>query len=533
MDNSEKINAQLVEEVAELRRNLDALVSYLPEAFFIVDAPNVKIRLASRDSQRMLGASMNQLEGLQDDEHFQYYRVFRPDGSTVEVEQLPLSRALATGEVIRNEEWLMQMNDGSTFPTLCQAGPVRDGDGSIRGAVICWHDISDRKRFEEALRTSEERYRMLAETTTDLIGIHDRDGALGYVNRAGAEIFGLDPNRDIGITQQEQFPPEMARKHLEALAAVFRSGKLLELPDEAYPRSSGELWLSTRLTPLTDEYGRVTSVMSVSHDITRYKQAEELLKKTRDELELRVERRTAELAAANERLQGEIEERKRAEEMLKRQHRGLRHLLQSSDHERQLIAYEIHDGLAQQLAGAILHFDAFSQQKDAHPEAAAKAYDAALTMLRQGHSESRRLISGVRPPILDEFGVVAAIAHLVSELNSLKGPRIKYFTAVDFERLAPIEENIIYRIVQESLTNACRYSQSETVRVNLVQREKRLRIEIRDWGVGFDVNVVRENHFGLEGIRQRVRLLGGKCGIRSEAGKGTRILVELSVVESE
>jgi PAS domain S-box-containing protein len=407
MHNPEKVNMQLVEEVAELRRNLDALVGYLPEAFFIVDAPNVKIRLASRDSQRMLGASMNQLEGLQDEEHFQYYRVFRPDGSTVEVEQLPLSRALANGEVIRNEEWLMQMNDGSTFPTLCQAGPIRDGDGSIRGAVICWHDISDRKRFEEAL------------------------------------------------------------------------------------------------------------------------------KKTRDELESRVDERTAELATTNERLQSEIEERKRAEEMLKKQHRALRHLLQSSDHERQLIAYEIHDGLAQQLAGAILHFDAFSQQKDAHPEAAAKAYEAALKMLRQGHSESRRLISGVRPPILDEFGVVAAIAHLVSELNGLKGPRIKYFTAVDFERLAPIEENIIYRIVQESLTNACRYSQSETVRVNLVQREKRLRIEIRDWGVGFDVNEARENHFGLEGIRQRVRLLGGKCGIRSAPGKGTRILVELSVMEND
>jgi signal transduction histidine kinase len=226
----------------------------------------------------------------------------------------------------------------------------------------------------------------------------------------------------------------------------------------------------------------------------------------------------------------DITERKRAEEVLQKERRTLKHLLQSSDYERQTIAYEIHDGLAQYLAGAIMQFQTFDHLKDKKPKLAAKAYDGGMTMLQQGHHDARRLIAGVRPPILDEEGIAAAITHLVNEQSRLKGPKIEYHSKVDFDRLAPILENAIYRIAQEGLTNACQHSKSEKVRVSLLQQEDRVRIEIRDWGVGFDTKTVRENHFGLEGIRQRARLLGGKCSIRSKPGKGTRITVELPVV---
>ncbi len=83
---------------------------------------------------------------------------------------------------------------------------------------------------------------------------------------------------------------------------------------------------------------------------------------------------------------------------------------------------------------------------------------------------------------------------------------------------------------QEKRWPGGQHSQSETVRGSLLQQEDRLRLEIRDWGVGFDTRAVQGNRFGLEGIRQRAKLLGGKCGIRSTAGKGTRITVELPVV---
>ena len=148
----------------------------------------------------------------------------------------------------------------------------------------------------------------------------------------------------------------------------------------------------------------------------------------------------------------DITERKRAEEALERERRTLKHMLEASDHERQLIAYDIHDGLAQELAGAIMQFQIYAHARQANPKDAAKAFDAGMTMLQQSHGEARRLISGVRPPILDESGVVAAIAHLVYDPAFEQGPKIDFRNRVKFKRLAPVLENVIYRIVQEGLS---------------------------------------------------------------------------------
>ena len=177
-----------------------------------------------------------------------------------------------------------------------------------------------------------------------------------------------------------------------------------------------------------------------------------------------------------------------------------------------------------------MQFQAYEHLKVTQVKQAANAYHAGLTMLQQGHFETRRLIAGVRPPILDEEGIAAAVGHLVHEQIRLKGPKIEYHSKVEFDRLDPTLENAIYRIAQEALTNASQYSKSERISVSLLQRADRLRIEVRDWGVGFDPKAVPKSHFGLEGIRQRARLLGGKCSIRSKAGKGTSISVELPVV---
>ena len=157
-------------------------------------------------------------------------------------------------------------------------------------------------------------------------------------------------------------------------------------------------------------------------------------------------------------------------------------MLQASDHERRLIAYEIHDGLAQQIAGALMQLDTYQYIKQSAPEEAAAAYQAGVTMLRQSHAEVRRLISGVRPPILDESGVVAAIAHLVHADPFVAGPQIEFRSRVNFTRLAPVVENSIYRIVQEGLTNAWKHSQSDQVRISLVEHGDKIRIGIRDRG---------------------------------------------------
>jgi signal transduction histidine kinase len=208
----------------------------------------------------------------------------------------------------------------------------------------------------------------------------------------------------------------------------------------------------------------------------------------------------------------------------------LKHLLQSSDHERQSIAYDIHDGLAQYLAGAIMQFQLYDRTKDTKPKDAARAFAAGMALLKQSHIEARSLISGGRPFGLDEKGIVAAIAHLVEEQRTPKGPKIEYHSKVEFGRMSPDLENATYRIIQEGLANAYRHSKSKKVWVEIVQEGKQLRLEIRDRGIGFKPEAIHRGHFGLHGIRERARLLGGKCSIESEPGKGTRVVVQLPVV---
>jgi len=84
--------------------------------------------------------------------------------------------------------------------------------------------------------------------------------------------------------------------------------------------------------------------------------------------------------------------------------------------------------------------------------------------------------------------------------------------------------------VQECLTNACRYSQSQKVRVELVQSEGRVRIEVRDWGIGFNPAQVPGDHFGLKGIRERARLLGGAVALETAPQQGTHIRIELPLL---
>ena len=228
---------------------------------------------------------------------------------------------------------------------------------------------------------------------------------------------------------------------------------------------------------------------------------------------------------------GDITDRKRAEEALAKERQSLWKMLQASDHERQIISYEIHDGLAQYLAAAGMQFQAYKFLRENMPIEAKKAYDTAVELVRQAHAESRRLINEVRPPVIDEIGLETAISHLVHEQRKHGGPKIECHSDVQFGKLPPIFENALYRVTQEALTNACKHSKSRKVLVTLTQEGPDVRLEVRDWGIGFDAEAVTEGHFGLEGIRQRVRLLGGRLTIESKPGSGTLVQAVVPIME--
>jgi PAS domain S-box-containing protein len=357
------------------------------------------------------------------------------------------------------------------------------------------HEIEERKRTEEALRQSRDELQALIDACPDAVVMSDLTGKVLYASKQTWNLLGLPDQVELRGRSVFDYVVEVNQRRLqESIPTLIEVGVRRHTEYTARRLDGTTVPTEVSSAVIRDVKSQPRGVMAVIRDIT---------------------------------------ERKQADEALRQEHRTLKHLLQSSDHERQVIAYEIHDGLAQQLAGAIMQLDAYSYQKDIKPKEAAKAIDAAVTILRQAHFDARRLISGVRPPILDESGVVTAIAHLVNENRIANGPTIEFHSEVEFNRLAPIVENAIYRIAQEGLANACQHSKSKRIRVELVQQGHQLRIKIQDWGIGFDPAEVEENRFGLAGIRERARLLGGHTTMESAPKQGTCLAVELPLVARE
>jgi signal transduction histidine kinase len=179
------------------------------------------------------------------------------------------------------------------------------------------------------------------------------------------------------------------------------------------------------------------------------------------------------------------------------------------------------------LAAAICRFRNSERLFAGNPHQSHQDFLQGMQILEESLRDTRRLIDGLRPESLDESGVAAAIEKLVAQHRGPDSPQVELVDEAGLDGLAGPLENALFNIVRESLNNACRHSRSPRVRVRLHRDSSRLCVEVEDWGVGFDPARIDAGHFGLEGIRQRARLFGGKATIQSVPGQGTRILAEL------
>jgi PAS domain S-box-containing protein len=367
--------------------------------------------------------------------------------------------------------------------------PVWDEHGQVTEILSIGSDVTDRKQSEEALRASQKSCHEILDASTDTILIHDIEhGVILDANRAVFDMYGYTPDEVVGLTVDDLSLAESpyCQKDVEPLwhKAVTEGPQRFEWRSK---KKSGELFWSEVVLQRVVISGR-ERILALVRNIT---------------------------------------ERKKAEQKIREEQQTLRQLLESQERERRLIGFEIHDGLAQQLAGAIMQFQAFDQWRESDFDAALRSHRAGQDMLNQALVETRRLIGGLRPMVLDESGVVAAIENLVAETEARGGPKIAFSAKVRFVRLDPHLENSLFRIVQESLANVARHSGSDTARIEMVQEADQLRLTVQDHGAGFDPATVGEKCFGLAGIRERAELLGGHAEIDSRPGEGTRVSVTL------
>jgi len=151
------IRKQGEEALEESRRILEALMEYIPEGITIADAPDVSIRMVSKHGQMLTGRQPDEILNLPVEEHAEKWDIVHVDGMTPATnEELPLTRAVRSGEEVNNEEWVLRRPDGTIITILCNAGPILNNEGKILGGIIAWRDVTDRKEAEKTLQASRD-----------------------------------------------------------------------------------------------------------------------------------------------------------------------------------------------------------------------------------------------------------------------------------------------------------------------------------------------------------------------------------------
>ena len=403
---------------------------------------------------------------------------------------------------------------------------------SGKGGELPERDMTERKRIEDALKASEVRYRRLFETAKDGILILDADSGritdanpylqdlLGYSHAEllGKRLWEIGPFRDIAASRaafQKLQRKEYIRYDNLPLETKGRRYRHVEFVSNVY-RVNGTKVIQCNI-----------------RDITERHQAEEALANASKELEKRVDERTAELVAANRLMKKMLDEGKRAEEKIRKSRERLRNLsgrLQSLlEEERMRISREIHDELGQALT--VLKLDLSSIRRslvsDGLAEQSAKVHDIERTVTRIIRTV-RRISTELRPGILDELGVAAAIEWMAKDFQNRTGIGCKVTIQAVDKISDTARATAIFRIVQEALTNVMRHAAASQVNVSLEKKDETLIVEVRDNGIGIMEGWISDSKsHGLIGVRERVLLLGGETVISGKPGEGTLVRVTL------
>ena len=369
-------------------------------------------------------------------------------------------------------------------------------EGIFDGATCSMADISWLVEVEAALRESEEKYRMLFEQSVDAISLTAPDGRILDANQAWFRFFGYKPADLTKLNARDSYARPSERDDFLKLIATSD----LVTDEVTVRRKDGALIDVARSVKVRrGQDGEVVGYQSVFHDITQQKQAVVALRES--------EHRMRELAG---------------------------HLENAREKERTALARDLHDQCGQGLTA--LRFDLeTTMQRLRTTDSQSAAYLAdSVRLVDKLAEEVRSLSAELRPGMLDDLGLCAAIEWHVGQFSERTAIPCELSLPEDDADMSASEATAIYRILQELLTNIARHSQATRAKVRLGRNGTHLVLTVEDNGKGIDKRHINSNDsLGLLGIRERVRPLGGGMVIEGKRGKGTAVVVQLPIEQSD
>lgn len=483
----EQANAALRTEVAERQRVEQALRDSEERYRVLFDDFPEPVTVWDRDGVLLMQnlVSARNLGGEREDYLGKSMADIFGAAATAYVERV--THVIDTG-VSEEEEDVVELRFGQRyFWTVMQR--VQNPHGQYAAQVISY-DITDRRRAEEALEASEEKFATVFHQFPDPLVIYrTADSTILDINEAGERLAGISSADIIGRTWSElSLIPAVEGQ--SQLAELFRANEWVAEHELDYTADDGEI-ASMLVSLIPIMVGGEPCALTFLHDITRRKRSEAALRQAQTELMLGIQERSV------------LEERQR-------------------------LARDLHDSVSQAIYGLSLGANTALTLFDTDRTKALEALNYTLGLAHTALVEMRALIFELRPDSLERDGLVLALSRHLEALEARHGIEVGLSLCQEPDVSYAVKE-AVYRIALEAVQNAVKHARPSRLDVLLTCAPDSLTLEVCDNGTGFEPLADYAGHLGLRSMRERAQRMDGTLDIISAAGNGTQIRAQIPI----